>query len=66
MSIEKLTEERIEELGLDLPGDAPGWYIHDPNNTTKCYQWVGPYNTKAEATEDKRGLERFWREHALD
>lgn len=38
--------------------DDPGWYIHDPNGDV---EWVGPYPTKNEAIEARRGLEKFYR-----
>lgn len=53
MRVEHFDSKKAEKLSLD-----PGWYIYDPNGDIK---WVGPYATKAEAIEDRRGLERFWR-----
>ena len=38
-----------------------GWWFHDPNNSDTEYQWVGPYETKKEAQEGKRGLDDFWK-----
>jgi len=45
-----------------------GWWIldvpchgADGSGCTSC----GPYATKADAADDKRGLERFFREHPL-
>jgi hypothetical protein len=35
-----------------------GWWIVDPNNED-----CGPYDTKAEATDDKQGLARFYRNY---
>lgn len=35
------------------------WEIEDPNNPS-C-PLVGPYDTKAEAEEDKRGLTKFYK-----
>lgn len=56
LSVANLTERDIERLGIE---DEPGWYVEDPNNPD--VRWNGAYATKAEATEAKRGLERFWR-----
>jgi hypothetical protein len=55
LSVVNLSERDIERLEID---DEPGWYVDDPNGDVR---WVGAYPTKAEATEAKRGLERFWR-----
>ena len=38
-----------------------GWWFHDPNNSDPHYQDVGPYATKKEAQEGKRGLDDFWK-----
>lgn len=35
-----------------------GWVTIDPNNDSFVSD---PYSTKAEATEDKKGLEQYWR-----
>lgn len=56
MTVQKLTVEELLDLGVD---DEAGWWIHDPNNEPCPY--VGPYPTKAEANDDKRGLEQTWR-----
>ncbi len=39
--------------------DKPHWEIEDPNNPD-C-PLVGPYDTKAEAEEAKRGLTKFYK-----
>lgn len=51
--IKPLTIRRMEVEG------EHGWWIDDPNNPDVRY--VGPYGTKAEAQDDKKGLEYFWR-----
>lgn len=56
LTVKKLTEKDLHRFGID---DDPGWYIEDPNN--KDCRWAGPYSTKAEATSNRIGLERFWR-----
>jgi hypothetical protein len=38
-----------------------GWWFRDPNNSDPHYQDVGPYATKKEAQEGKRGLDDFWK-----
>jgi len=59
MEIHALTKEKCEELGIE---EGEGYYIDDPNGG----MWVGPYDYKADATDAKKGLERFYRhdEHA--
>jgi hypothetical protein len=59
--VKKLTVRKLEKKDLSKRriDDDPGWYIEDPNNPE--YRWVGPYHTKAEAMDERRGLERFWR-----
>ena len=47
----------MEALSLKKYDD--GWWIVDPNN--KDVAEYGPYDTKAEAEDDKRGIERFWK-----
>lgn len=47
----------IEPLSLKKKDD--GWWIIDPNN--KDVPEYGPYDTKAEAEDCKRGTERFWK-----
>lgn len=64
MSVLKLTKEQLDELDLIYDTDKPGWWIDDPNNPPCRY--VGPYDTKAEATEAKRGLEQFWRNNNVE
>lgn len=59
LHVEKLDSSALSKLKID---DDPGWYIHDPNGEE---QWLGPYSTKAEAIEDRQGLERFWRYEAV-
>lgn len=44
---------------LSVTKKDDGWWIVDPNNQD-CPEY-GPYTTKAEAEDDKRGVERFWR-----
>lgn len=56
LTVVKLEQRDIERLEI---GDEPGWYVEDPNNPD-C-RWNGAYATKAEATEARQGLERFWR-----
>lgn len=53
---------------MRIQRQADGWWILDVpcqgaegSGCTSC----GPYVTKAEAADDKRGLERFFREHPL-
>lgn len=47
--IKKITVEKRDE----------GWVILDPNNDT--YPVSDPYDTKAQAMEDKKGQEIFWK-----
>lgn len=37
-----------------------GWVVVDKNNDT--YPETDPYDTKQEALEAKKGLEKFWKE----
>ena len=53
MTVRSFTAEESEEEGLD----GEGYYIDDKN----AGMWVGPYDYKADAMDDKKGLERFWR-----
>lgn len=46
--------KRIKKLSIEKRED--GWWIIDPNNED-----CGPYGTRAEAQEEKPGLERFWK-----
>lgn len=53
---------------MRIQRQADGWWILDVPcqgaegpGCTRC----GPYATKADADDDKRGLERFFREHPL-
>ena len=58
MSILKLTKEELVERGIE--DEVGGWWIDDPNNPS-C-PLVGPYSTKAEAQEDKLGLQETYRD----
>lgn len=48
---------------LDWVGDVnqfkPGWWVRDERVPDVLY--LGPYDTKAEAEDCKRGQDRFWR-----
>lgn len=53
---------------MRIQRQADGWWIvdvpcaaTDGSGGTRC----GPYATKADAADDKRGLERFFREHPV-
>jgi hypothetical protein len=61
--VKKLTVKKLEQKDVDRHGidDEAGWYVEDPNGDCR---WVGPYETKAEAMDDRRGLERFWRSNS--
>ena len=41
---------------------SDGWWFHDPNNSDPYYQDVGPYQTKKEAEDGRRGLRDFWKQ----
>jgi hypothetical protein len=43
---------------MEIEKRDDGWWIVDPNNED-----CGPYDTKADATEDKQGLTRFYRHY---
>ena len=58
LTVKKLDQKELCRLGID---DDDGWYINDPNGDV---DWVGPYPTKVEAMDIKRGLEHFWRKEA--
>lgn len=60
LSVEKLTEDQLAELGIE---DEAGWYIRDPNNE-EC-EWIGPYPTKADANDAKKGVQDFWKYHDI-
>lgn len=45
-------------LKLTIEKENEGWFVIDPNNGDQPS--VGPYSTKAEASEAKKGLEKFW------
>ena len=51
-----LVEITLERVGKE-------WWLDDQNNPDTYYQKVGPFNTKAEAAEAKKGLKDFWRNH---
>ncbi len=55
LTVKKLNRKELHRFGID---DDIGWYINDPNGDV---DWVGPYPTKMEAMEIKKGLEYFWR-----
>ena len=44
---------------LSIKKGKLGWWIEDPNNPDCKY--VGPYDTKIEAEEIKKGLTQFYR-----
>lgn len=65
--IKKLTVAKYDLAPGDFDGDdyeMGRWWVRDPNNESCLYS--GPYTTKAEAVEARRGLERYWRYHAED
>ena len=43
-------------LPLELEKRDDGWWVKDPNNID-----MGPYRTKEDAEEDRRGVTRFWK-----
>jgi hypothetical protein len=54
-----MTVSNLKRRPKDWPGDksefSPGWWIKDPKLPDVLY--VGPYDTKAEATEEKKFAE---------
>lgn len=55
--------KRHETIPSDWVGDPkhfkPGWWVRDERLPDVLY--LGPYDTKAEAEDCKRGQDRFWR-----
>ena len=49
--------QKFSEAPDDFDGDdfEPGWWFKSPDG------YVGPYDTKAEAQEDKKGVDKFYR-----
>lgn len=61
MKVRKITVQFFNPAEAARQGlDEPGWWLFDPNNPD--VKWNGPYGTKAEANEDRIGLERFWKD----
>ena len=58
MPVQKMTKAQLTKLNIE---EDPGWYIKDTNLDEPGYMWLGPYDTKAEAEEDRVGLTRFYR-----
>ena len=62
-SIRRITVAKHDRVPEDWPGSpedfAEGWWIRDPNNIG--WEYAGPYDTRKEADEERRGLERFWK-----
>jgi len=52
--VEKLTKAPDDFIGDDF---EPGWWFKSPDG------YVGPYDTKAEAQEDQKGLNKFYKEN---
>lgn len=48
--------ENRPSLPLELEKREDGWWVKDPNNID-----MGPYHTKEDAEEDRRGMTRFWK-----
>lgn len=42
---------------METIGRKGEWFVHDPQGRQED---CGPYSTREEAEEDRRGLERFW------
>ena len=53
----KVKPHRIKKITVEKRDE--GWVILDPNNDT--YPVSDPYETKAEAMEDKKGAEKYWK-----
>jgi len=53
--------QKLTKVPDDFDGDdfEPGWWFKDPN-----YGYVGPYDTKDAAQEDKKGLDLFYKDLA--
>lgn len=47
----------MSKSSLQITGRKGEWYVVDPSGRMET---CGPYETKDEAEEDRRGLERFW------
>lgn len=55
--MQKSARPTRSKLGIKKEDDS---YFIGPFAEEDCkYEWVGPYDTKAEATEDMRGMARF-------
>lgn len=44
-------------MTLTITGHKGEWYVHDPQGRMED---CGPYQTKDDAEDDRRGLERFF------
>jgi hypothetical protein len=58
----------VEAEIMRIAKQDDGWWIFDvPSSQTsgKRFTSCGPYRTKAEAADDRLGLERFFREHPV-
>ena len=63
MVIEKLTEIPKDWVG-DPSEFEPGWWLKDKRLPDVLY--IGPYDTKAEAEDIKRGQARYWKWEKAD
>lgn len=52
-------------MKLTIEQKDDGWWVIDPS-AHYLKEPCGPYNTKADATDDRQGLERFFNEAAFD
>lgn len=51
--------EKLDKEPEDFDGDdfEPGWWFKSSDG------YVGPYDTKSDAQEDKKGIDRFYKEN---
>jgi len=58
--------KKLTTLPKDWVGDpeefSPGWWVKDDRVPDVLY--LGPFDTKAEAEDCKRGQDRFWKSNA--
>lgn len=55
--VKKLSTRPTDWVGAD--DFVPGWWVRDERVPDVLY--LGPFDTKAEAEECKRGQDRFWK-----